>query len=544
MFCRNSVKGPRQKMDLARREALEPQSEVAVSIAVVPRKRCARVDYPGGETSNRRFDALRQAVADVEERPAKRRCTLDEVPLIHTYTNEQGQLYSSYPVTPATPLESEADAMSQNLAKAKAFCEQFALKCPVLMAPMAGASPVALAAAVANAGGMGACGVLGMSPTEIKKWSASFRERSAGPLQLNTWIPEPAPPLRDAENEQRLRDFLGRFGPEDAKLVDFEAQAAAMIDAKPEVISSIMGVYPPHLVKRMKEQKIRWFAVATTVAEALAAEAAGADAIVAQGMEAGGHRGAFRAEDARVDLALLPQIVDAVQIPVIATGGLCDARQTAAALLLGASAVQIGTGLLRCPEAGISKAWADALQHSRPEDTVATRAFSGRLGRSLKNAYVRAAEAPDAPAAAPYPAVPAEELVATLWTQTCDVTDVTMDNEDVAVPAKRPRFDELNGGSLDSDGVDGDVPTATVSQSGTRNVFEALLLRPRGFSEALIPLLLLANAVQAVAVLVALSMHMHDEFWKLRLLVAVTGLNEIGGGFPRDSWGSYKVRFR
>lgn len=305
------------------------------------------------------------------------------------------------------------DAMSHNLAKAKAFCEQFALKCPVLMAPMAGESPVALAAAVANAGGMGACGVLGMSPTEIRNWSASFRERSAGPLQLNTWIPEPAPPHRDPENEQRLRDFLGHFGPEvpawaaDAKLVDFEAQVAAMIDAKPEVISSIMGVYPPHLVKRMKEQKIRWFAVATTVAEALAAEAAGADVIVAQGVEAGGHRGAFRAEDAKVDLvglvALLPQIVDAVQIPVIATGGLCDARQTAAALLLGASAVQIGTGLLRCPEAGISKAWADALARSRPEDTVATRAFSGRLGRALKNAYVRAAEAPDAPAPAPYP---------------------------------------------------------------------------------------------------------------------------------------------
>lgn len=308
---------------------------------------------------------------------------------------------------------------------------------------------------------MGACGVLGMSPTEIRNWSASFRERSAGPLQLNTWIPEPAPPHRDPENEQRLRDFLGHFGPEvpawaaDAKLVDFEAQVAAMIDAKPEVISSIMGVYPPHLVKRMKEQKIRWFAVATTVAEALAAEAAGADVIVAQGVEAGGHRGAFRAEDAKVDLvglvALLPQIVDAVQIPVIATGGLCDARQTAAALLLGASAVQIGTGLLRCPEAGISKAWADALARSRPEDTVATRAFSGRLGRALKNAYVRAAEAPDAPAPAPYPvqrglttpmrteaakthqldhmmawagqssglskAQPAEELVATLWTQ-------------------------------------------------------------------------------------------------------------------------------
>lgn len=300
-----------------------------------------------------------------------------------------------------------------------------------------------------------------MSPAEIQTWSASFRDRAgAGALQLNTWIPEASPPRRDAEHERRLRDFLGNFGPEvpesaaDAKLVDFEAQVAAMIDAKPQVISSIMGVYPPHLVKRMKDNEIRWFAVATTVAEAVAAEAAGADAIVAQGMEAGGHRGAFQAEGAK-DLvglmALLPQVVDAVRVPVIATGGVGDARQIAAALLLGASAVQLGSGLLRCPEAGISKAWADALARSRPEETVATRAFSGRLGRALKTAYVRAAEAPDAPVPAPYPvqrgltrpmsteaaktnqldhmmawagqscalakAQPAEELVQTLWKQ-------------------------------------------------------------------------------------------------------------------------------
>ncbi|CAK9075629.1 unnamed protein product [Durusdinium trenchii] len=263
-----------------------------------------------------------------------------------------------------------------SLAKAKAFCDQFALRCPVLMAPMAGASPVALAAAVTDGGGMAACGVLGMSPSVIAEWSSSFRAQSGptAPLQLNTWIPDP-PALRDPQKERKMRDFLQRFGPEvpeaagDAKVVDFEAQVAAMI-------------------------------------EAIEAEAAGADAIVAQGMEAGGHRGAFRPETAN-DLiglfALLPQIVDAVKVPVIATGGIADARQAAAAFVLGASAVQIGTGLLRCPEAGISRVWADALGQSRPEDTAATRAFSGRLGRSMKTAYVLACQQEEAPEPAPYP---------------------------------------------------------------------------------------------------------------------------------------------
>jgi len=278
---------------------------------------------------------------------------------------------------------------------------------------MAGASPVALAAAVTDGGGMAACGVLGMSPSVIAEWSSSFRAQSGptAPLQLNTWIPDP-PALRDPQKERKMRDFLQRFGPEvpeaagDAKVVDFEAQVAAMIEAKPTVISSIMGLYPQEVVRKMKEQKIKWFAVATTVSEAIEAEAAGADAIVAQGMEAGGHRGAFRPETAN-DLiglfALLPQIVDAVKVPVIATGGIADARQAAAAFVLGASAVQIGTGLLRCPEAGISRVWADALGQSRPEDTAATRAFSGRLGRSMKTAYVLACQQEEAPEPAPYP---------------------------------------------------------------------------------------------------------------------------------------------
>jgi nitronate monooxygenase len=168
-----------------------------------------------------------------------------------------------------------------------------------------------------------------------------------------------------------------------------------------------MGLYPPAFVARMKQCGIAWWANVSTVAEARAAEAAGADMIVAQGMEAGGHRGCFNARGAEAEMvglfALLPAVADAVRIPVVATGGIADARGVAAALLLGASAVQIGTGFLRCPEARLHPAWADALARTPPEGTVVSRVFSGRAGRSIAAAYVRAATAPSAPAPAPYP---------------------------------------------------------------------------------------------------------------------------------------------
>lgn len=298
------------------------------------------------------------------------------------------------------------------VARAEAFAQTYGFRVPILLAPMAGVSPPALSIAVANAGGLGSCGALLMKPEAIKAWAREVRAGTNGGFQLNLWIPD-APPLRDAIAETRVRDFLKSWGPEvspesgDATPPDFAAQCEAMLEAGPAIISSIMGVYPPEFVARMKAQGIKWFANATTVAEARAAQAAGADAIVAQGMEAGGHRGAFEpgaAERSLVGLfALLPAIVDAVRIPVIATGGIADARGVAAALLLGASAVQIGTGFLRSPEAKLPSAWADALGAAAPEDTMITRAFSGRAGRSLANAYARAAAASDAPNPAPYP---------------------------------------------------------------------------------------------------------------------------------------------
>jgi nitronate monooxygenase len=277
---------------------------------------------------------------------------------------------------------------------------------------MAGMCPPERAAAISRAGSMGAFGALLSQPDEIASWVRRFRALGGSSLQINLWLPDP-PPARDREAEASVARFLEQWGPPvpaetgDARPPDFAAQCDAVLAVSPTVVSSIMGVFPAPFVDQLKARGIAWFATATTAAEARAAEAAGADAIVAQGMEAGGHRGAFDARDAERALvglfALVPRIADCVRIPIVAAGGIGDGRTAAAAVTLGASAVTIGTALLRCPDPVWPAAGHIALEGLEPDGPMPPRAFSGRAGRAVATHYVRAAAAPDAPAPAPYP---------------------------------------------------------------------------------------------------------------------------------------------
>lgn len=295
-----------------------------------------------------------------------------------------------------TVADEHVPEMTSPLSRARAFCERFGLEVPILLAPMAGACPPSLSIAVANAGGMGAGGMLLQQPAAIAAWMAEFRAGSKGPVQLNLWVPDP-PPRREPTHEASVREFLSGWGPPvppaagDAMPPDFTDQCTALLDAAPPVISSVMGLFPPDFVARLKDKGVLWFAAVSTVAEALAAEAAGADVIMAQGAEAGGHRAAFDAEKAEQRMvglvSLLPAVVDAVRVPVVATGGIADGRGVAAALALGASAVQVGTAFLRCPRrrstAPGRMRWPARGRRTRPSAAPSAAAPDGRLPTTM-----------------------------------------------------------------------------------------------------------------------------------------------------------------
>ena len=302
--------------------------------------------------------------------------------------------------------------MTAALNRAQSFCERFRIRVPVLEAPMAGACPVKRSIAVSRGGGMGGLGALFSTPQGIAQWADAFRQNGGTAFQINLWIPEPAA-MRDNKNEAALRSFLAEWGPEvpaeasDLPPVDFADQCQAILRARPTAASSIMGLFPTEFVAQLKHAGVAWFATATTLKEALAAQTAGADAVVAQGFEAGGHRGSHDAQEATTNgvglMALLPVLADRLTIPIIAAGAIADGRGIAAALTLGASAVAVGTGLLRCREADTTQPWADAIGDVAPEDVVITRAFSGRPARAIKNSYIHAAEQLGTPEPAPYP---------------------------------------------------------------------------------------------------------------------------------------------
>lgn len=183
--------------------------------------------------------------------------------------------------------------------RAREFCGRYGLSMPILVAPMAGVCFPSLPIAVANVGGMGAMDALMSTPEEIRRWAEEFRSHSIGPFQLNTWVPDP-PPVRNREAEEKIRSFLERWGPPvPASAADtvppaFHAQCEAFLEVAPTAVSSIMGVFPREFIRALKERGIAWFATATTLREARMA----ADAIIAQGFEAGGHRGSSDAGEA------------------------------------------------------------------------------------------------------------------------------------------------------------------------------------------------------------------------------------------------------
>jgi len=273
--------------------------------------------------------------------------------------------------------------------------QRLALTHPIIQAPMAGGGDTpALAAAVSEAGGLGSLGAAYLSPAQIAEAAQAVRARTAKPFAINLFSPTPAPAASDPTPAlARVAPFhaeLGLPAPETPTppADPFPAQFAAVLESGVAVFSVTFGIPPADAIQAAKARGMLFVGTATTVEEAVALERAGADAVVAQGSEAGGHRGTFAAEFGAAmigTMALVPQVVDAVRIPVIASGGIMDGRGIAAALALGASAVQMGTAFLTCDEAGVADAYKQQILDAREDATRVTRAFSGRPARGIAN---------------------------------------------------------------------------------------------------------------------------------------------------------------
>jgi len=271
---------------------------------------------------------------------------------------------------------------------------------PIIQAPMAGASNAVLAATVSEAGGLGGFGGTDSSPETLRAVIRGIRERTTKPFIINLYADRAGPYDVPAASEGALKAALTPAHVElDAGLppdpIDlfarFEEQVAVVIEERVPVFSSHFGLPEPSTVRALKANGTRVISTATTVDEALQLVAAGADAVIAQGNEAGGHRGTFSSEFKKAEigtLALVPQIADAVSVPVIAAGGIMDGRGIAAALMLGATGVQMGTAFVACPETGANAAYVNRLLAAEAGDAVLTDTFSGRPMRVLRNRLV------------------------------------------------------------------------------------------------------------------------------------------------------------
>lgn len=273
---------------------------------------------------------------------------------------------------------------------------------PILQAPMAGATGSAMAIAVARAGGLGALPCAMLTGEQVRSEIEAFRTACPGqPLNLNFFCHQPpAPDLeRDARWKQALKAYYSEVGADfDAPTpvsnrAPFDEQSCLLVEQlRPEVVSFHFGLPHSALLQRVKATGAKVLSSATTVEEAQWLEANGCDAIIAMGYEAGGHRGMFLSDDITSQIgtfALVPQIADAVRLPVIAAGGIGDHRGLLAALALGASAVQIGTAYLFCPEAKVSPAHRRALDSAAASDTALTNLFTGRPARGINNRIMR-----------------------------------------------------------------------------------------------------------------------------------------------------------
>lgn len=275
------------------------------------------------------------------------------------------------------------------------------IELPIIQAPMAGAQGAAMAVAVSNAGGLGSLPCAMLAPDAMRKELQFIREHTKRPYNVNFFVhPAPTPdPVRQARWRAALQPYFEEMGldidavPAGPGRLPFSEEAADILEQfRPAVVSFHFGLPSAALLARVKAMGARVLSSATTVEEARWLEAQGVDAVIAQGLEAGGHRGLFLSDDLTTQLgtfALLPQVVRAVRVPVIAAGGIADARGVAAALSLGAAAVQMGTAFLLCDESTITPLHRRALKSEAARHTALTNLFTGRPARGIMNRLMR-----------------------------------------------------------------------------------------------------------------------------------------------------------
>ena len=295
--------------------------------------------------------------------------------------------------------------------------ELFGIELPIIQAPMAGSTGSEMVVAVAEAGGLGSLPCALLSAEQIRAEVETIRRQTKRPINLNFFCH--TPPRVDAAREAAWRQRLQRYYVElgldpnasvaGASRAPFDEQACELVvELRPEVVSFHFGLPEEKLQRRVRDAGMKIIASATSVDEARWLEDRGCDAIIAQGYEAGGHRGNFLSDDISTQagtMALVPQVVDAVKVPVIAAGGIADARGIVAAFALEAAAVQLGTAYLFCPEAKISAAYRAALRKAKDNQTALTNVFTGRPARGIVNRVIRevgpmAEGAPEFPLAA------------------------------------------------------------------------------------------------------------------------------------------------